>query len=152
MNRSPSLKEVYQPGEGKRDFRIRMQQLLREKWDEMMEALRNKYATKIASLQERLRKAQATVQKQQEPARQAKMQTALSFGSTLLGAFTGRKALSSAARRAGRANETVESVQQQLTDLQTQFDTESAALTEKLDPLSETLETISVRRNRGSIP
>jgi hypothetical protein len=50
-----------------------------------------------------------------------------------------------------RANETVESVQQQLTDLQTQFDTESAALTEKLDPLSETLETISIKPRKTDI-
>ncbi|MBN2115624.1 MAG: ATP-binding protein [Anaerolineales bacterium] len=168
LNRSPSLKEVSQPGEDERDFRIRMQQLSREKRDDMVEALRKKYASKIVSLQERQRKAQAAVQKQQEQANQAKMQTALSVGATLLGAFTGRKALSStvsrassAARRAGRAmeesgdvaraNETAEAVQQQLADLQTQFDTESAALAEKLDPLSETLETISIKPKKADI-
>ena len=165
---SPSLKLVSQPGEDERDFRIRMGQIAREKRDEMVEVLRKKYAPKIASLQERLRKAQAAVEKQQEQARQAKLQTALSFGSTLLGAFTGRKSLSgtiskatTAARKAGRAieeggdvsraNDTVESVQQQLTDLQAQFEAESAALAEKVDPLTEALETISVKPKKTDI-
>jgi hypothetical protein len=166
---SPSLKEVSQPGENERDFRIRMGQIAREQRDEMVDALRKKYAPKISSLQERLRKAQAAVEKQQEQARQAKLQTALSVGATLLGAFTGRKTLSSstiskatgAARKVGRAfeengdvsraNDTVESVQQQLTDLQTQFDSESATLTEKIDPLTETLETISIKPKKTDI-
>ena len=134
----------------------------------MVEALRRKYAPKITTLQERLRKAQAAVEKQQEQARQAKLQTALSFGSTLLGAFTGRKSLSgtiskatTAARKAGRAmeeggdvsraNDTVESVQQQLTDLQAQFEAESAALAEKVDPLTEALETVTVKPKKTDI-
>jgi hypothetical protein len=166
---SPSLKEVSGPGEDERDFRIRMGQIAREKRDDMVEVLRKKYAPKIASLQERLRKAQAAVAKQQEQARQAKMQTALSFGATLLGAFTGRKALSSstisrassAARRAGRvfeesgdvsrANDTVESVQQQLGELQAQFEAESAALADKFDPLTEPLETVSIKPKKTDI-
>ncbi len=165
---SPSLKLVSQPGEDERDFRIRLGQIAREKRDDMVEELRKKYAPKFATLQERLRKAQAAVEKQQEQARQAKLQTALSFGSTLLGAFTGRKSLSgtiskasTAARKAGRAleeggdvsraNETVEAVQQQLTELQAQFEAESAALTEKVDPLTEALESISVKPKKTDI-
>ena len=61
---SPSLKLVSQPGEDERDFRIRAGQVAREKRDELVEALRKKYAPKIATLQERLRKAQAAVEKQ----------------------------------------------------------------------------------------
>jgi hypothetical protein len=166
---SPSLKLVSQPGEDERDFRIRAGQVAREKRDEMVEALRKKYTPKIATLQERLRKAQAAVDKQAEQARQAKMQTALSFGATLLGAFTGRKTFSSstisratgAARRAGRAfeesgdvsraNETVESIQQQLVDLQAQFESESNALAEKVDPLTEVLETVTVKPKKTDI-
>ena len=92
---SPGLKLVSQPGEDERDFRIRAGQVAREIRDELVEALRKKYAPKTATLQERLRKAQAAVEKQQEQARHAKMQTALSIGATLLGAFTGRKTFSS---------------------------------------------------------
>jgi hypothetical protein len=166
---SPSLKEVSQPGEDERDFRIRLGQVAREKRDDLVEELRKKYAPKIAALQERLRKAQATVEKQAEQARQAKLQTALSVGATLLGAFTGRKTFSSsnisratgAARKAGRAfeesgdvsraSDTVESVQQQLADLQAQFEAESNALAEKVDPLTEALESVSVKPRKTDI-
>ena len=86
----PSLKLVSQPGEDERDFLIRAGQAACEKRDELVEALHQKYAPKIATLEERSRKAQAAVEKQQEPARQAKLQTAVAFGATLLGAFTGR--------------------------------------------------------------
>jgi len=167
--RSPTLKQVSGPNEDERDFRIRMQQMARETRDDMVESLRSKYAPKMASLQERLRKAQVAVQKQEEQAGQAKLQTALSIGATLLGAFTGRKTFSTstisratgAARRAGRAFEesgdvsragdTVESIQQQLIDLQAQFDSESAAMAQKVDPLTEALETISVKPKKTDI-
>jgi hypothetical protein len=166
---SPSLKIVSQPGEDERDFRIRLGQTAREKRDEMTEALRKKYAPKIAALQERLRKAQAAAEKQEEQARQAKMQTALSIGATLLGAFTGRKALSSsnisratsAVRKAGkiveesgdvaRASETIEALQNQIASLEAEFEAETAALAEKIDPLTEPLETISIKPKKTDI-
>jgi hypothetical protein len=109
------------------------------------------------------------VEKQQEQAKQAKLQTALSVGATLLGAFTGRKTFSSstiskatgAARKVGRAfeesgdvsraNDTVESVQQQLADLQAQFEAESTALAEKVDPLAEALDTVTVKPKKTDI-
>lgn len=166
---SPSLKMVSLPGEDERDFRIRLGQAARETRDEMTEALRKKYAPKIAALQERLRKAQAAVEKQEEQARQAKMQTALSVGATLLGAFTGRKTFSSsnisratsAVRKAGkimeesgdvaRAGETVESLQKQIASLEAEFEAETAALAEKIDPLTEPLETISIKPKKTDI-
>ncbi len=166
--RSPSLGEVSQPGEDERDFRIRMGQQAREKRDALKETLRQKYATRFATLQERLRRAETNKEKQESQARQAQLQTALSFGSTLLGAFTGRKSVgstlskaSTAARRAGRAmeegkdvstaGETVESLKQQIQDMEQQFQTELAAQTERVDPLTETLETLAIRPKKSDI-
>ncbi len=148
---SPSLKEVSQPGEGEREFRVRLQQLAREQRDMLVDQLRRKYAPRNAVLQERLRKAQQAVEKQAEQAKQAKFQTAISIGSTLLGAFTGRKVGSTTISRAStamrgfsraideskdvaRAGDTVESIQKQLADLQVEFDNETAALEAKIDP------------------
>ncbi len=165
---SPSLKEVSQPGEGEREFRVRLQQLAREQRDMLVEQLRKKYTPKTASLQERLRKAQQAVDKQAEQAKQAKFQTAISIGSTLLGAFTGRKVGSSTISRAStamrgfsrsideskdvaRAGDTVASIQKQLADLQVEFDNETAALEAKIDPSTEALETIVVKPNKSDI-
>jgi hypothetical protein len=166
--RSPSLKEVSQQGESEREFRVRLQQLAREQRDLLVEQLRKKYAPRIATLQERLRKAQQAVDKQAEQAKQAKFQTAISFGSTLLSAFTGRKVSSSTISRAStamrgvsrsideskdvaRAGDTVASIQKQLADLQVEFDNETAALEAKIDPSSESLETISIKPNKSDI-
>jgi hypothetical protein len=45
----------------------------------------------------------------------------------------------------------VESIQQQLADLQAQFESESNALADKVDPLTEALETISVKPRKTDI-
>ncbi len=165
---SPNLNEVSQPGETESAFRIRLQQSARERRDEMVAQLRNKYSGKMSVLQERLRRAQQAVEKQAEQAKQAKLQTAISFGSTLLSAFTGRKVSSSTISRASstfrgvgrsideskdvaRAGDTVAAVQKQITDLQTEFDTETSTLQEKIDPSTEALETIVVKPNKSDI-
>jgi len=166
---SPSLKATSNPGEDEREFRIRLSQLAREHRDEMVEALRKKYAPKISALQERQRKAEAMVEKQEEQAKKAKLDTALSVGATLLSAFTGRKVLSesnisrarSAMRGAGRAMdegkdiqraaETVEAIKGQLADLEAEFNAEMAALQEKIDPTTETLETLSLKPKKTDI-
>ena len=166
---SPSLKATSNPGEDEREFRIRLSQLARERRDEMVEALRKKYAPKIAALQERQRKAEAMVHKQEEQAKKAKLDTALSVGATLLGAFTGRKVLSQSnisraryamhgagtamdeAKDVQRAAETVEAVKGQLAGLQAEFETEMADLQEKIDPLTETLETLSLKPKKTDI-
>jgi hypothetical protein len=165
---SPSLKEVSRPGESERDFRVRLQQLAREQRDLLVEGLRKKYAPRNATLQERLRRAQQAVEKQAEQAKQAKFQTVISVGSTLLGAFTGRRVSSSTISRAStamrgfsraidegkdvaRAGDTVASIQQQLADLQAEFDNETAALEARIDPATESLEPISIKPDKSDI-
>ena len=71
----------------------------------------SKYAAKQAQLAEQLRRAEASVAREQQQASQAKLQTAVSMGATLLGALLGRKAISvgtlgratTAARGVGRS-------------------------------------------------
>ncbi|HWR49999.1 MAG TPA: DUF87 domain-containing protein [Bryobacteraceae bacterium] len=167
--RSPGSKLVSAPGESERDFRIRLQQASREQRDDAVEALRRKYAPKTAVLQERLRRARAVQERERQQAQDQKLSAALSFGSTLLGAFLGRKALSTgtigragtAARAASRARresldveragDTIEAIEQQLADLQGEFDGEAAALQTKLDPSLEELEAVEVRAKKTNI-
>lgn len=167
--KSQGLGEVSQLGELERDFRVRLQQSARERRDEAVEKLRQKYAPKIASLQERVRRAQQAVDREAEQAKHQQVQTVISVGATLLGAFTGRKAISAstlgrattAARGASRsmkeqqditrAKDTLETLQQQLVDLEAEFSTETAELQTKLDPLTEALDTISIRPKKKDI-
>jgi hypothetical protein len=160
---------VSQPGEDQRDFMIRVQQATREQRDDMSEKLRLKYAPKIAALQERIRRAQAAREREASQARRAKLDTVVSFGSTLLGAFLGRKAISSGTmgraastvRSAGRtvdqagdvtrAQETIEALEKQLADLDARFHEETAAVTASLDARSEELDKVAVRPKKTNI-
>lgn len=166
---SPRLKAISNPHESERDFRVRLQQAAREQRDSAVERLRQKYAPKIAALEERLRRAEQAVEREAEQAQGQKMQTAISFGSTLLSSFLGRKTLglttlgraTTAARGVGRsmketqdvgrARETVAAVNQQLSDLDGQFKAEATAIEKSFDPQTESLETISVKPTKANI-
>ena len=167
--RSPNLGLLSQPDEPERDFRIRLQQMAREERDRQVEALRKKYAPKVAALQDRIRRAQQTVERETQQAQQAKMQAAVSFGATLLGAFLGRKAVSAAtlgrattavrgvgrsmkeSQDIARAGETVEAMQQQLADLEAQLQAETSALEVSTDPAAEKLEPITLKPKKTNI-
>ncbi len=167
--RSPSTKEVSKPGESERDFRVRLQQSGREARDKGAESLRQKYAPKIATLQDRIRRAELAREKQQAESRSSQVQAAISVGASILGAFMGRKTISAtnigrattAIRSAGRvmkeskdvgaAEENVAAIQQQLADLEAQFKSESEALAAATDPLNEKLETISIKPTKANI-
>ncbi|MCJ7708604.1 MAG: hypothetical protein MUO38_13430, partial [Anaerolineales bacterium] len=132
------------------------------------EKLRAKYAPKIATLKERVRRAEQAVEREAEQAKAQKVQTAISFGSTVLGAFVGRRAVSGTLGRAttaargvsrsmkeqqdvGRAEETVGAIQLQLADLEAEFKSEMDLLEAKIDPQTETLEPISIRPKKTGI-
>jgi hypothetical protein len=167
--KSPSLGQASNVDESERDFRVRLQQAAREERDRAAEKLRQKYAPKIAALEERKRRAEQAVDREAEQAKSQKMQTAISFGTTLLSSFLGRKSLSlttlgratTAARGVSRsmkesqdidrAQESVEAINQQMAELDQQFKTETEALEKSLDSQTETLETITIKPTKANI-
>jgi hypothetical protein len=116
----------------------------------------------VATLENRLLRAQQALEKQQEQARGQKLDVAISFGTAVLGALLGRKRISTtsasrmgtAVKKAGRigqesgdvrrAEETVAKVQTELAALQTKFDDEVAELDDAYDAQADELETIEV--------
>jgi DNA-binding transcriptional regulator GbsR (MarR family) len=50
-----------------------------------------------------------------------------------------------------RAQETVEAIDQQIADLNTQFQADTAELESKIDPLTEALETLSLKPKKTDI-
>jgi hypothetical protein len=164
LYRCESLKLTSEPGESERDFRIRAQQQAREDRDRRVEELRRKYAAKLAPLEERKRKAEQAVAREKEQAQGQTLQTAISVGSALLGAFLGRKVVSAttlaraggairAAGRSrkesadiGRAEENVASIEARIAELNADFEAEAAAL----EPATQ-LETVAVRPKQSQI-
>jgi hypothetical protein len=166
---SAALDEVSRPDESERDFRIRLQDAARAERDRLLEQLRQKYAPKQAQIDEKLRRAQQKAEREKSQAREQGVQAVISFGATVLNAILGRKRLSmttvskakSAARdlgrtmkqssEAGQAEETVEALQTQQAQLAEELRADTAALQTKIDPLTETFETISLRPKKVDI-
>ncbi len=167
--RSPAFKMTSNPGETEGEFRARLQLAARESRDETSDKLRQKYTAKTSTLQQQEMRAQQAVAREAEQAKGRKMQTAISFGATLMGAFLGRKALSTSTlgratttmRDVGRsmdeagdvkrAEQTLESVKQKRADLEAEFQTELDALEGKADLGVETLEKVLMRPRKSDI-
>ncbi|HEX6851070.1 MAG TPA: hypothetical protein VF139_06650, partial [Candidatus Polarisedimenticolaceae bacterium] len=97
----PELKLLGKAGEGPDEFRARVQLAVRERRDAEVEKLRRTYATKVASAQEKLRRAEERVAREAAQYDQQKTQAAISVGASVLGALFGRKLASAA--NVGRA-------------------------------------------------
>jgi hypothetical protein len=167
--RSPSTGEISRPDETERDFRARLQQASREGRDRALERLRKKYAPRQAALDEKLRRAQQSVERESQQATGQKLQTMISVGATLVGALMGRKAISAstigrattAARGMGRsmkesedidrAQETVAAINEQKQSLEDELKAETATLEAVGDPATETFERISVKPKRANV-
>jgi len=163
------LKQVSRPSEDERAFRIRLEHLAREKRDALADKLRKRYVPKIARLDDRVRKAQQRVQKEKEQAKTSVLQSTFSIGATVLGALFGNKlasatnvrragtaarAISRAGRErsdVGRAAENLEALEQQLADLQVEFDEEVATTEDAIDVLNEEFETVQIRPKKTDI-
>lgn len=161
--RCAKLKLLSEPGESEGEFRVRLREAARQQRDLKVEKLRNRYAPKLARLQERIRTAERKVEREQAQYGQQKMQTAISVGATVLGALLGRRAASvgtvgratTAARglsRAARerediahAAERLEELQAQLEDLEAKFQDEVAELESAADPDAYAVTTKTVR-------
>jgi DNA-binding protein YbaB len=165
--RCPSLKLSSNAGESEGDFRARIAQSLREKRDAEIDKLRAKYAPRITTLTDQVRRAQERIAREQSQLSQQKVNAAISIGSALLGAFLGRKAVSAssvgrvgtAARSAGRvsqesgdvarAGENADVLQQRLADLQAELENETARLQGELDPAAVSIETTSIKPRKS---
>jgi len=165
----PPLKQISRLDESEGDFRVRLSQAARQERDARVEKLRAKFAPKLAQIRERLRRAQQKVEKEESQASQAGLQSMLSAGASLLGAFLGRKVVSaanvnraaSAARAGGRASrekhdvtlaeEDVRQYQEQHADLESQFEVEAGAIQDLVNPESLPLEEILIKPKKADI-
>lgn len=165
--KSAEAKEYSAPGEDERAFRARLAQASREERDEKMAAVRAKYTTKIEALEEKIRKAQHTVAREQEEASHQQAQSAFAMGGGMLGAILGggaRRAVSgatSAARSASKAAKQAREVEREkenlqalLTkhlELQREANAAIAKATSAVDPATMPLETVVTKPKKTGL-
>ncbi len=164
-----ALDAISEPGETERDFRIRIADQAREVRDEKVEQLKKKYASKLATLEERLRKAELRVEREQQQASGVSLQTAINVGATILSMVLGRKKLSStnvgraatAARGVGRASEEAGDVERakedvaayesKLSDLQDELESEVIELMHQFEAMHLEVEELPLKPRRVDI-
>jgi hypothetical protein len=129
--------------------------------------MRARYGSKLATLEDRVRRAEAAVERQQEQASESKVHAGVSMAATIFGAFLGRKAISAttlgrattAARGVGRVGREAKDVERAAADLRLQqekhaeltrtLDAELQAVGARWDARREPLERILVKPRRG---
>jgi len=116
-------KEWSEPGESRAEFTARMQLRARERRDADLEALRQRYAPKLERLEKRIDRARDKVAREKSQYSARRVDTAVSVGSTVLGALFGRSVVGRAttaargANRVARERDDVERAEDDLRDL-----------------------------------
>jgi hypothetical protein len=144
--RCDALDEVSTPGESLAEFKARLVHSGREQRDADVEELRRRWASRLQTLQSAVQRAQKTLADQQAQASGQTLDTVVTVGTTLLGAFLGRKTLSvtnlNRARTAlrsgsrtvkerqdvGTSEQQLETARKQLADAEAEFQEETARL------------------------
>lgn len=93
--KSSAPKLVSEAGESKQAFIARVKLLQREKNDLAIGKLKDRYTSKLSTLEDRALRAEQAIEREKAESKSSKLDVVISVGSTLLGALFGRKALSS---------------------------------------------------------
>ncbi|MCB9657838.1 MAG: DUF87 domain-containing protein [Sandaracinaceae bacterium] len=151
-------------GEDHAAFVGRVQQGLREARDLEMGKLRASFEPKLARLQERIRRAEQKVADEKGQVRQRQLDTAVNVGTTVLGALLGSRSVAragTAVRSASRisreqqqveaAEQTLGSLQEQLAELEAEFQQSLNALAAQQPQADITPVTVSPTKSDLSV-
>ncbi len=157
------------PGEARNDFMIRLHDVLREKKDEAVEKLRQKYQAREAALVGKLNRALDRLAREQAEVGSKTADTLVSFGAAVVGAFFGRKTFSSSTigraasgvRSAGRVvtarndvrrvEEEVAMLRQELDGLAVEIEGQASRLAAEFAPERYEIETLAITPRRSDI-
>ncbi len=162
-------KQYSRPEETEGDFRARLAHLAREARDDQVDKLRDAYAAKLASLNKRIATTESRLAREKAQARRASYDSAVSIGSSILGALLGRKLASrtnigraatsmrSLGRAAGQrgdvgeAQAALEALQQEQADLEQKFQHELEQVERSCRAEDFTLEKLTVRSRKKDL-
>lgn len=150
-------------GEDLRDFRIRLDRETREYREQGLAKLQDKYKKRLDSQLEKVRKAKEQAEKRIDMREDAKRQTAISAGSSILTALFGKTKLSAGAlgkattagRSASRVNRLDQDVERAVNNLElaaeeyekilVEMESELSRLTQDLEKLTLTFEKVEIK-------
>jgi len=169
LYRSKRFNLTSEPSESEGEFRARLQHAANEKRDGEIDKLRKRYAGKLATLEKRLQSAERAVDREKEQATKKRLDTAVSFGTAILGAVLGRKRFSSTSARGlgtamrsasgarkeaadvERAEQNAQQIRADIAALDAELEKEVAALDAGFDAQSEPLKEVVVRAKVADI-
>ena len=165
----PKLKLSSLKDESERDFRIRVREKAKEQRDTAVDKLKAKFQEKLSTLENKIRMAEQSVEREQEQVKAQDMQTAISVGATVFGALLGRRRVTSgtlgrattAARAANRsassradverANENLDALHEKMNEIDQQFQSEASAIQAELDKAAESVEVVNIAAKKTNI-
>ncbi|BHH84658.1 helicase HerA domain-containing protein [Desulforhopalus sp. 52FAK] len=151
------------------DFKVRLSDHLREKKEEAIEKLESKYRTKQERLEQKLQRAMAKVDKEEQDVQSKTTDSIISFGAAIVGAFFGRKKLSATnigkaatgIRNVGRVSKEksdVKRAEQAVQDVQAAIDELAIEIEDKVLELGDNyevdnfeIETFAIKPRRSDI-
>lgn len=164
------LNATSKEGESEGDFKTRLSLILREKRDEGIKKIRDRYQSKIDALEEKIKRAQEKVDRDKTTIGQKKFETYVSIGSTLLGTlFGGKKGVSkgtitaagSSLKKIGKVTEdsatvqkkeeSISSYNQELENLEEELQGQIAQLMKEIDPDQLKIDQASIRPRKTDI-
>ena len=169
LYRSKRFRLSSTPEETEGEFRTRLQDAASELRDKSIAKIRKRYASKVTTLENRLLRAEQAIAREKQQSTKKKLDTAISFGTAILGAVLGRKKLSSstatkigsAIKTAGgagkeaadveRAMQTANKVKEEMSALNAALEKEIAELDTAFDAQAEELDEIVVRAKSTDI-
>lgn len=162
--RSREFKAVSKPDETEREFRLHLQQLARERRDQEVARLREKYGANLSRLDERIFAARQKLSKEQADVQRASLDLVTGLGSTVLGAIFGRSIRASGAstvRGYGRrqkeeqdvalANEKLEELEAQRASLLEELEGQVNDFSTRMNLDEEELETFTIAPAKSDI-
>ena len=167
---SPVLNAYSNPGEKVDEFKARITQTARELRDQAIEELRVKTARTVKSLEDKVAKARVKMDTQKSQASSAKISAAVNIGTSILGAFFGRKSglgavgslmkgsnVNSATRvmredqEAAAAEAQLSALDEDMAELNRTLEDETRKIREQFDPTTLTLETCKLTPAKNKI-
>lgn len=163
------LKLISNARESEAEFRERVQLALKEKREELIKKLQDKYAKQITTLNEKIRRAQEKKSTQEQQSFYQKVEAFISMATTILGALLGGKKVSRTTidqagttfRRVGRigkesqdviiADENLQVLESQLREVEGELQAEVAKIPSCDDASSLRLEEIILRPRKSDI-